>query len=122
MTSGRIDNVSVFPRLHIAEAGQPERVVVVRATMTIGRDDDNDIVLSAMTVSRCHAVLLRDRAGVLLIDLESANGTLVNGQPAAPDEPIRLADGDVLRLGHVAARYSARGRGLDGKLTTNVNI
>jgi hypothetical protein len=100
------DSLSAFPELHIAEAGHAERVVALRSTMTVGRDGDNDIVLDTMTVSRNHAVLLRDGAGTLLIDLESANGTLVNGQPAAPDEPVRLADGDTLQFGQVVARYS----------------
>jgi pSer/pThr/pTyr-binding forkhead associated (FHA) protein len=97
----------VFAHLYITEAGRPDRAVAVQDTATIGRDNENDIVLEAATVSRWHAVLLRDAAGLLLVDLESVNGTLVNGVLARPDEPVRLTDGDVIQLGEVVARYAA---------------
>jgi pSer/pThr/pTyr-binding forkhead associated (FHA) protein len=98
-------------QLHITEAGRPDRIVTMRDIMTIGRDSDNDIVLESISVSRCHAVLVRKSAGLLLVDLGSANGTLVNGVPALPDEPIRLSDGDELQFGQVLARYSASKKG-----------
>jgi pSer/pThr/pTyr-binding forkhead associated (FHA) protein len=79
----------------------------VIGTTTIGRASDSDIILEEATVSRCHALLLRDAARVLLIDLESTNGTFVNGVQAPPDEAVRLVDGDVIALGRVTARYSA---------------
>jgi pSer/pThr/pTyr-binding forkhead associated (FHA) protein len=66
-------------------------------------------VLESITVSRQHVLLMRDATGVRLLDLESTNGTLVNGVPAPPDAPVRLADGDVVRLGQVVARYIYRG-------------
>jgi pSer/pThr/pTyr-binding forkhead associated (FHA) protein len=96
----------MFAQLYIIEAGHPERTIAVHGTTTIGRDDDNDIVLAAFTVSRCHAVLLGNAAGVQLIDLESTNGTFVNGVPVPPDQPLRLNDGDLIQLGQVLARYS----------------
>jgi pSer/pThr/pTyr-binding forkhead associated (FHA) protein len=91
--------------LCITEAGRPDRTVAVCDTATIGRDTDNAVVLAAHTVSRCHAMLLRDSSGWLLVDLESTNGTLVNGVPAQPDAPVRLADGDSIRFGQVVACY-----------------
>ena len=94
-------------QLHIREAGRPDRIVTVRDTMTIGRDSDNDIVLESKTVSRCHAMLMRKAAELLLVDLASTNGTLLNGLPIQPDEPLRLNDGDELRFGQVLARYVA---------------
>jgi hypothetical protein len=107
MTREYTNDWSKVPQVHITEAGRPDRTVAVRGTTTIGRDSDNDIVLTAWSVSRCHAVLLRDVAGVRLLDLESTNGTLVNGLPALPDEPVQLADGDLIQLGQVALRYHA---------------
>jgi pSer/pThr/pTyr-binding forkhead associated (FHA) protein len=64
-------------------------------------------VIDSISVSRCHAVLLQDAAGVRLIDLESTNGTLVNGVPAQPDQPVRLINGNIIQLGYVWARYCA---------------
>jgi len=100
-------HMAVFTHLYLTEAGQPSRSVVVGDTTTIGRDITNDIVLEAATVSRYHALLLSDADGLLLIDLESTNGTFVNGAPIQPDEPVRLADGDVIQVGEVVARYAA---------------
>jgi pSer/pThr/pTyr-binding forkhead associated (FHA) protein len=99
--------MSMLNQLYITEAGRPDRTVAVHGTTTIGRDDDNDIVLAAFTVSRYHAVLLGNVAGVQLIDLESTNGTLVNGVPIPPDQPLCLNDGDLIQLGQVLVRYSA---------------
>jgi SARP family transcriptional regulator, regulator of embCAB operon len=97
--------MSIFAQLHIIETGRPHRSVALSSTATIGRDNENDIVLEAATVSRQHAMLLHDSAGALLVDLESFNGTLVNGVPMHSDEPVRLVDGDVIQLGEVVARY-----------------
>ncbi len=97
--------MSLFAQLDITEADCSERNIAVRDTVTIGRDNDNDIVLKSITVSRCHAVLLRDADQLLLLDLESTNGTLVNGVAARPNAPIRLADGDSIRFGQVVVYY-----------------
>jgi pSer/pThr/pTyr-binding forkhead associated (FHA) protein len=99
--------MTVFAHLHITQAGRPNRMVALSCTATIGRDNENDIVLESLTVSRWHAVLLRDAAGMLLIDLESTNGALINSVLAPPDEPVRLTDGDVIQLGEVVVRYVA---------------
>ena len=107
MTYERTNDCDECPQLHISEAGRPGRSVAMRGATTIGRDNDNDIVLESITVSRQHALLMRDATGVRLLDLESTNGTLVNGVPASPDAPVRLADGDVVRIGQVVARYIA---------------
>jgi pSer/pThr/pTyr-binding forkhead associated (FHA) protein len=43
---------------------------------------------------------------VLLLDLESTNGTFANGAQVLPDQPLRLADGAMIRFGRVVARYT----------------
>jgi pSer/pThr/pTyr-binding forkhead associated (FHA) protein len=96
----------MFAHLSITEPGRSNRTVVVNGTMTIGRDAQNDILLSAASVSRWHVMLFRDADGLLLVDLESTNGTLVNGLAARPEEPMRLADGDVIQFGETVARYA----------------
>jgi pSer/pThr/pTyr-binding forkhead associated (FHA) protein len=48
-------------------------------TATIGRHEDNDIVLAGPTVSARHATLRREPVGVVLEDEGSLNGTFVNG-------------------------------------------
>jgi pSer/pThr/pTyr-binding forkhead associated (FHA) protein len=96
--------MTLFAQLAITEPSHPDRSIAVQDVVTIGRDTGNDIVLESISVSRCHALLLRDADGLLLLDLESRNGTLVNGRAARPDEPVRLADRDVLQFGLVLAR------------------
>jgi len=83
--------------------------------MTIGRSAESDIVLEAATVSRQHVVLFPDAGGMLLLDLESTNGTRLNGVLVPPDEPVRLADGDLIQLGEVLAHYTAPQRDGDDR-------
>lgn len=93
------------PRIHIQGAGSIKRTVELAGPTTVGRAADNSIVLEDASVSRCHAMLLVEDSEVLLLDLESSNGTSVNGRPALPDEPVRLMDGDVVTIGRVVLRY-----------------
>ena len=58
-----------------------------------------DLVLLDSTISRQHAELVADEFGVLVRDLESSNGTLLNGD--AIDE-ARAGDGDTVTFGGAA--------------------
>ena len=54
---------------------------VVNRHLTIGRDDDCDIVIPDRQVSRFHAeVTLNENGDFLLSDLKSKNGTTLNGE------------------------------------------
>ena len=48
--------------------------------VAIGRVDDNTIKVDNMAVSSHHAKLMRENGDYVLIDLNSLNGTFVNGQ------------------------------------------
>jgi pSer/pThr/pTyr-binding forkhead associated (FHA) protein len=50
-------------------------------------------------VSRRHAALVRYHERLHLVDLDSANGTFLGGQRLPPNVPVRLRDGDHVRLG-----------------------
>lgn len=69
------------------------------ADTTIGRSQDNALVISDPTISRQHARIRLEKDQFLLFDLGSANGTFVNGQKV--EGPATLADGDVVRFGEV---------------------
>lgn len=56
----------------------PEIYVLDRVTITIGRDTDNDIVLSEPAVSRHHMRLVLNADGYSVEDLNTMNGTMVN--------------------------------------------
>jgi pSer/pThr/pTyr-binding forkhead associated (FHA) protein len=59
---------------------------------SIGRDASCDLAIADMTVSRLHAQLERTPDGWLLSDLESANGTRVNGWRVRGKIPVRAGD------------------------------
>lgn len=54
-------------------------------------------------VSRIHAAIERLDETLVLTDLNSANGTHLNGQRLVPDQPRVLRDGDEIRLGKLVA-------------------
>lgn len=63
--------------------------------ITVGRADDNDIVINASGISKRHAVfILRKDGSVHLADLGSSNGTTVNGTPLARGQTFELSSGD----------------------------
>ena len=47
--------------------------------LTVGREEGNDIQLNDERVSRCHFKVQRDKDRLVLTDLDSTNGTKVNG-------------------------------------------
>ena len=68
-------------RLVITRDKHPVRDLLLDGhRLTLGRHPDNDIVLAHATVSSRHAAITPDGAQLVLDDLGSSNGTLVNGQ------------------------------------------
>ncbi len=57
-------------------------------------------------VSRRHALITLRENKLQLQDMESPNGTFINGQRIVPNEPRLLRDGDELRLGHLVLRLT----------------
>ena len=79
----------------------PERTfrVLSGGIRTIGRSTGADFIVDAALVSRVHCRVSALPTGELEVrDLESTNGTYVNG---ARVETARLASGDKLRVGRV---------------------
>ena len=72
---------------------------------SIGRSEENDIVISNPNVSRRHARLSRSENGFVVEDLGSTNGTLLDG---APIDRERIESGDELTFGGVTARFVRR--------------
>ncbi|HEY7669737.1 MAG TPA: FHA domain-containing protein, partial [Hyphomicrobium sp.] len=109
MTTVRAE-ISAWPTEAWVEVdGLPEsRRVIERTLVRIGREEDNEICLSAPTVHRYHAVVRRTTDGeVVITDLsgEKGNGVLVNGKRVAE---ARLAQGDAIHVGEVKLHFDAR--------------
>ena len=82
------------------EAGGADLCILVdRSPLRLGSAPDNDAVIPVAAVSRHHAVLELTAEGLVVKDLDSRNGTFVNG---ARVERCVLRPGDVLQLGPVA--------------------
>lgn len=79
----------------------------VKATLIIGRNPQADIPLPAPTVSWQHARLDHTPQGYLLTDLNSTNGTFVNGQRVM--RSCLLRQGDVVQIGPFRLVYEALG-------------
>jgi serine/threonine protein kinase len=56
-------------------------------------------------VSRRHARLSRGRGGYFITDLDSSNGTTVNGQALLPNRAYRLRNGDRIKVGLVVIQF-----------------
>jgi hypothetical protein len=72
---------------------------------TIGREDDNAIQLNDERVSRFHAKIQEDGEAVILTDLDSTNGTRVNGRPV---QMRVLQVGDQVSIGRCLLVYGGR--------------
>ena len=81
--------------------GEPEKTfrILPGVARTIGRSTGADFILDAALVSRVHCQLLALGDGELEVrDLESTNGTYVNGNRV---ERARLSPGDKVQVGRV---------------------
>ena len=81
--------------------GEPEKTfrLLPGAVKTVGRATGADFIVNAALVSRVHCRLTASADGRLEVrDLESTNGTFVNGQRV---ESAQLAAGDKITVGRV---------------------
>ena len=75
-----------------------------RERMTIGRRPNNDIQIDNLAISGEHAAVVTILNDSFLEDLNSTNGTLINGQPV---KKHFLKNGDVIELGKYKLKYIA---------------
>jgi uncharacterized protein YkwD len=92
---------AVGPRLAAIGASGPREHRLLKRKINVGNASDNDVVVPDPTVSRRHAILKRRFRRYRLIDLESTNGTFINGRRI--NGPTRIVRGDEVRFG--AARF-----------------
>ena len=94
-----------FARLHflIPQRGDPVLVPSDRS-FTLGRAEGNNIVVDDSRASRRHAEILFDGTRFVITDLQSSNGTFVNGS-AITTQPIN--DGDVVEIGLMSYTFRA---------------
>lgn len=77
-------------------------ILLPKGRITIGRGSQNDIVLDDLAISGHHAAIVSTENDSYLEDLNSTNGTQVNGQPVRKHF---LQDEDVIGLARYRLRY-----------------
>lgn len=82
------------------------KIPMVKQIFRIGANQDNDLVLIDDYVSENHALLTYDNGELLLSDLHSLNGTLLNGV-LVNDKTSVVFPGDVIRIGNSSLRVMA---------------
>jgi hypothetical protein len=95
--------------------------LIGRDNFTLGRAGEGQAVIPDIDlgayhafdsgVSRMHAEVLLEEDGVYVVDLESANGTLVNGKRLEPQKSAPVRHGDVIQLGKLRLQLISRYRG-----------
>jgi len=86
--------------------GSAKQVNVTNTPFVIGRSDSCDLVLDNPLVSRSHAVFEAVGDAMAIRDLQSHNGTYLNGQRV---ESATLNNGDEIKIGGYQIRFLAQG-------------
>ena len=91
--------------LHVIDpvAGESTVLLAAGVRITLGRAPSNDIVLHDERASRVHAEILSAPGGWLIRDLQSRNGTIVNGETVVSERP--LVPGDLITVGLVQLQF-----------------
>lgn len=88
----------------VVELGAADEIVVGRADAKSEQVPDLDLApygAAEQGVSRRHAMIRRGEDTLTLVDLDSTNGTFLNGQRLLPNQPRVLRDGDEIRVGRL---------------------
>jgi len=89
--------------LVIMSGNYQKRVVLMKGSNTIGRDDGNLIYFDDNQVSKKHAEILFENDQYWIKDLNSKNGVYLNGKKI--DQAERLYNGSILKIGTRILRF-----------------
>lgn len=91
------------PRLMLTRDGKPlGEMKLDQPRLLIGRAEHNDLRFNSKMISRHHAMFVRHGATTLLMDLNSANGTLVNSRRISNHV---MRDNDIVSLGSYRIKF-----------------
>ena len=89
---------NLLPRLQYSVSGSNKNYTIHKPETTIGRDEDNDLMLLSDSVSRHHAKIIFNGSCFEIQDLESTNKVIVNGSFV---QRSTLSTGDIIGLGEI---------------------
>lgn len=98
-------NSGGVPTARLVNNSSGEESVLSTTHFTIGREPSNTLVVEDNLCSRYHAQIIQQTdpqgiAGYQLIDLNSSNGTFVDGQRVVRNQPVWLTSGNVIKIGN----------------------
>ena len=116
-----VDKAESASREHrlIRIIGSAAPIVLEKPITTIGRDDDNDIVVHDAYVSRHHLQLRLREDAHILFDLDSRGGTFVDNVAV---QEHQLQDGNIIRIGHTELEYIQQDTRADKGGTTKIIV
>jgi pSer/pThr/pTyr-binding forkhead associated (FHA) protein len=86
--------IRYVPEMRALEVNKSRRNAF-HSKITVGRAKNNDIIIRAPEISKLHAVFVRQEDKTWrLKDMDSANGTMVNGTKLGKSESIEVQSGD----------------------------
>jgi len=93
-----------MPYLHITQPDGKNVIYSLKNNeITLGRKDENEIVIPEGQVSRVHSKITKKEDGYYVADMGSYNGTKVNGEPI---KEALLNEGDVIRISKTTLVFS----------------
>lgn len=75
----------------------------VEETLTIGRNEHNDVTIDDGYTSHEHACVTKIKKNFWLYDLSSTNGTFLNGRRIGKEEMLK--NGDIIKIGTVTFKF-----------------
>jgi len=90
------------------------RAIPINDGIIIGRGNDCKIVIKDERISSNHLKIVVSDEECFIVDLETKNGTVVNGQKIPTNEKFKLYHNDILQLGRYQFQF------VDEKLTTRL--
>jgi pSer/pThr/pTyr-binding forkhead associated (FHA) protein len=91
------------------------RKVPITSRITVGRDSGNKIELDDTLASRHHALIQKVGDDFFIKDLNSTNGTFLNGWPVPPGKYVRLRPDDIILIGRTELSMGQFGSAERGK-------
>ena len=108
MPPAEVASIAAMPKLTVSLPDGTESVHELNDDLiTVGRVDDNMIVIPDISVSSHHAELTLQDGDYVLKDIGSTNGTRVNGRDVPEGQDTPLQDGDSVLFGKVSTLYSS---------------
>ena len=113
------DSLNYFLEISFAD-GMPQHAPLSEGEKwIIGRGEECDIILEHKFLTKKHCELSKAAAGFQIKDLNSSNGTFLNGKKLAPNKPYPLKSQDIISAGEAEMIFKAKSAELE-KISKNL--